>query len=567
MLKSAFFYIFFYSKYIIQRKIESIEHFFIKYNKEAFFKKYCYSIYIIFSALKVVLEFILCLVISYVLSLYLKHFDIWILYSLYFLIITSILNGISMVKRVLSPVDKNILYLLPYSNSSLYLYTWSIKFFVHNSVNIIHSVMFGVALYIVIGNINLSVFLLLLFVLTMSSIAISYMITLYLCVFYVKCVQQGYKLSAFIISIFKGLVVFTIVYFFTKWIIYWMIKIEDIREVSSWKYLIDTFFEHINDYIESSHIREFIYNNLNQGSILTIMILLLISLTSMHYLFAGRWYREKWEVPFKEEYQDWIAFLKSFFEKLTKNPLLKVQIKNFFNNRIQLSHHYSYFFGHYFNYGLIAVATVLSTLDEIGDAPVIRFILIYIIFNSISKDAFEVITLFPGILRFDSEGQILRLYRVTNTAQTVLYQSKINCQRLLGLFEMLLIVSICLFIIHPSIQEIYFISGIIMMNFIVTPHITTLSTFMFPHLKNQHYSEMEDYVETDFVIDKLAYQFRQIIFFCIAIPFLILVFFEMNIKLIYLIIGTIFIIISILSIKVISKLINKAEHKLNNLNL
>src|SRR5699024_10619870 len=140
MLKSAFFYIFFYSKYIIQRKIESIEHFFIKYNKEAFFKKYCYSIYIIFSALKVVLEFILCLVISYVLSLYLKHFDIWILYSLYFLIITSILNGISMVKRVLSPVDKNILYLLPYSNSSLYLYTWSIKFFVHNSVNIIHSV-------------------------------------------------------------------------------------------------------------------------------------------------------------------------------------------------------------------------------------------------------------------------------------------------------------------------------------------------------------------------------------------------------------------------------------------
>src|SRR5690606_26659129 len=157
--------------------------------------------------------------------------------------------------------------------------------------------------------------------------------------------------------------------------------------------------------------------------------------------------------------------------------------------------------------------------------------------------------LFPGILRFDSEGQILRLYRVTNTAPTVLYQSKINCQRLLGLFEMLLIVSICLFIIHPSIQEIYFISGIIMMNFIVTPHITTLSTFMFPHLKNQHYSEMEDYVETDFVIDKLAYQFRQIIFFCIAIPFLILVFFEMNIKLIYLIIGTIFIIISILSIK------------------
>ncbi|PGT50506.1 hypothetical protein COD14_31185, partial [Bacillus cereus] len=133
--------------------------------------------------------------------------------------------------------------------------------------------------------------------------------------------------------------------------------------------------------------------------------------------------------------------------------------------------------------------------------------------------------------------------------------------------QMACIVIICLVMIRPTIQEIYFISCIIIMNFLLTPHITTLSTFMFPHLKNQHYSEMEDYIETEFVIDKIAYQFRQILFFCSAVPFLLLVFFEINMNWIYISIGTLFIFLSFISLKIIDRFINKAVVKLNQSDL
>ncbi|WP_142920678.1 hypothetical protein [Bacillus clarus] len=282
---------------------------------------------------------------------------------------------------------------------------------------------------------------------------------------------------------------------------------------------------------------------------------------------AGKWYRSQWETPFKSDHSDWILVLKNLFNKFAKTPLLKVQIQNFFSNRIQLSHHYSYFFGHYFNYAFIALASIVSTLPNTESVDIIKFVLIYIIFNAISKDAYETITLFPGLLRFDSDGGILRLYRMSNVSFSKLYHSKIQFQRLLGSVEMSCIVIICLCIIKPNIQELFFIGGVIILNYCITPHITTLSTYMFPHLHNQHYSEMEDYVETEFVIDKVAYQFRQIIFFCTAAPFFMLVFLEINIDWIYLIIGSLFVIISFVSLKLIKNIIKKAEIKLSQMDM
>ncbi|KMN68148.1 MULTISPECIES: hypothetical protein [Bacillus cereus group] len=565
MLKSMFIYVLFYSKYIIQHRIESLEKVFLKFNKEVYFRKYGYIIYTLFFILKISFECIIYLGISYFLSQYLNSFEAWIMYSLYFVGIIGIINGISLTKRVLSPVDKNILYLLPYSNRNLYLYTWLLKFSVHNVNSILQSIILGISIYIMFGNVNY--FILLLIGLLICSIMVSYIVTLYICVFYVKCIQTGYKIAAFITSIFKGLMIYICTYFIANWIVHWLISVEDIRQISTWKNLIAVFFKQIKIYIFELNIKELVYSNSFNNIIFTAVTILVVVVGSIHYLLAGKWYRSQWETPFKGDYSDWILVLNKFFNKFVKSPLLKVQIQNFFNSRIQLSHHYSYFFGHYFNYAFIALSSIVATLPNTGSVDIVKFVLIYIIFNSISKDAYETITLFPGLLRFDSDSGILRLYRMSNVSFSKLYHSKIQFQRFLGSVEMFCIVIICFCIIKPSLQETFFISCVITLNYCITPHITTLSTYMFPHLHNQHYSEMEDYVETEFVIDKVAYQFRQIIFFCTATPFLMLVFLEINTDWMYLIIGSLFVIISFVSLKLIKNIIKKAESKLNQMDM
>lgn len=565
MLKSMFIYVLFYSKYIIQHRIESLEKVFLKFNKEVYFRRYGYIIYTLFFILKISFECIIYLGISYFLSLYLNSFEAWTMYSLYLVGIIGIINGISLTKRVLSPVDKNILYLLPYSNRTLYLYTWLLKFSVHNINSILQSIILGISIYTMFGNVNY--FILLLIGLLICSIMVSYIVTLYICVFYVKCIQTGYKTAAFITSIFKGWMIYVCTYFIANWIVHWLISVEDIRQISTWKNLIDVFFKQIKIYIFELNIKELVYSNSFNTIIFTAVTILVVVVGSIHYLLAGKWYRSQWETPFKGDYSDWILVLNKFFNKFVKSPLLKVQIQNFFNSRIQLSHHYSYFFGHYFNYAFIALSSIVATLPNTGSVDIVKFVLIYIIFNSISKDAYETITLFPGLLRFDSDSGILRLYRMSNVSFSKLYHSKIQFQRFLGSVEMFCIVIICFCIIKPSLQETFFISCVITLNYCITPHITTLSTYMFPHLHNQHYSEMEDYVETEFVIDKVAYQFRQIIFFCTATPFLMLVFLEMNTDWMYLIIGSLFVIISFVSLKLIKNIIKKAESKLNQMDM
>lgn len=565
MLKSMFIYVLFYSKYIIQHRIESLEKVFLKFNKEVYFRRYGYVIYTLFFILKISFECIIYLGISYFLSLYLNSFEAWTMYSLYLVGIIGIINGISLTKRVLSPVDKNILYLLPYSNRNLYLYTWLLKFSVHNINSILQSIILGISIYTMFGNVNY--FILLLIGLLICSIMVSYIVTLYICVFYVKCIQTGYKTAAFITSIFKGWMIYVCTYFIANWIVHWLISVEDIRQISTWKNLIDVFFKQIKIYIFELNIKELVYSNSFNTIIFTAVTILVVVVGSIHYLLAGKWYRSQWETPFKGDYSDWILVLNKFFNKFVKSPLLKVQIQNFFNSRIQLSHHYSYFFGHYFNYAFIALSSIVATLPNTGSVDIVKFVLIYIIFNSISKDAYETITLFPGLLRFDSDSGILRLYRMSNVSFSKLYHSKIQFQRFLGSVEMFCIVIICFCIIKPSLQETFFIGCVITLNYCITPHITTLSTYMFPHLHNQHYSEMEDYVETEFVIDKVAYQFRQIIFFCTATPFLMLVFLEINTDWMYLMIGSLFVIISFVSLKLIKNIIKKAESKLNQMDM
>lgn len=129
---------------------------------------------------------------------------------------------------------------------------------------------------------------------------------------------------------------------------------------------------------------------------------------------SGSWYRTDWKLKDKRK-KDWIDVIQIIFCNLSTDIILKVQILNLFRDRIQLSHHFTYFFYHYSNYIFIGAAVgVMDTVDS--SSPIIRVFTIFVIFNSISRDAFEAgTTLFPGIVRFDGEGKSIVLYRITGT--------------------------------------------------------------------------------------------------------------------------------------------------------
>ena len=48
-------------------------------------------------------------------------------------------------------------------------------------------------------------------------------------------------------------------------------------------------------------------------------------------------------------------------------------------------------------------------------------------------------------------------------------------------------------------------------NFAITPHLNTISSFIFPHFNYQHFSDIDQFFEDGFMRDKIGYKFRQII--------------------------------------------------------
>ncbi|BCC49562.1 hypothetical protein BCJMU02_4871 [Bacillus cereus] len=108
----------------------------------------------------------------------------------------------------------------------------------------------------------------------------------------------------------------------------------------------------------------------------------------------------------------------------------------------------------------------MDTVDS--SSPIIRVFTIFVIFNSISRDAFEAgTTLFPGIVRFDGEGKSIVLYRITGTDLKQVYKQKLIFQRILGLFEFTLTFTIIMMILSVTGLELLFVLCLVLLNFYV----------------------------------------------------------------------------------------------------
>ncbi|MCX0369059.1 hypothetical protein, partial [Clostridium perfringens] len=258
-----------------------------------------------------------------------------------------------------------------------------------------------------------------------------------------------------------------------------------------------------------------------------------------------------WNIEYYNK--DWINFLKKCFINFSKNKLIIFYWESFFNNRQQLQRHYSFFYIHYLNFIFIALAVASKKINQ--DHTIVLLIINYILFNSCSNDAFSSVDLFPGLLRFDSLKKCILLYRLSGTAFLERYNILIWQQRLLGIPEFLIMFIIYILILSPTIYQIFFGICISLFNFIISPHLSTISSFIFPHFNYQHFAEMDEFIEDEFIIDKIGYKFKEAISLVIIVLTLFLIFFDISFKYIYLCIGITYIISSIILSKMIKSLL------------
>ncbi|EPB8221009.1 hypothetical protein LI034_12450 [Clostridium perfringens] len=211
------------------------------------------------------------------------------------------------------------------------------------------------------------------------------------------------------------------------------------------------------------------------------------------------------------------------------------------------------------NFIFIALAVASKKINQ--DHTIILLIINYILFNSCSNDAFSSVDLFPGLLRFDSLKKGILLYRLSGTSFLKRYNTLIWQQRLLGIPEFIIMFVIYILILSPTIYQMFFGMCISLFNFIISPHLSTISSFIFPHFNYQHFAEMDEFIEDEFIIDKIGYKFKEGIALVMIVLTLFLIFFDISFKYIYLCIGITYIISSIIVSKMIKSLLIRREMK------
>lgn len=207
----------------------------------------------------------------------------------------------------------------------------------------------------------------------------------------------------------------------------------------------------------------------------------------------------------------------------------------------------------------IYIALAFASLNLNTSYDIIWVIIIFTLYNNSFKDSFGAIELFPGLLRFDSDRQAIQIYKLTATSFLSIYEKKIKMQRSLGIFESIFLLLLISLIIKPTWEVILFGLSLWLFNFIVTPHLNTMSSFVFPHFNFQHFSETDDFIEDELLVDKIGYRFRQVIILVFIVPVLFLIFFDVSLRIIFLISAINYILITFVSLYIIKVILNKKE--------
>lgn len=428
--------------------------------------------------------------------------EIFFVYSL-FLLVNVVINSFKLSQKLILPSNKDYMQLFPYKSKTLFLIDWGIEFIISYLSSFIKILLFGALVFgRYKGMFEINIYFLI-FCIVISALAVSFILPNYMCYVTYRNFIKGFYLNSFVLTLIKSSTVFlvSLPVFNVLLSVLENIKIKDRAPNINIELVINSIFKSFSTILE--HIK---FLQINQ--IILVTALLLVICIIFYHCISGVWLRTEWH-RCNPNKMDWLDILNKFFSKSSKNILMKLQWKNFFNNRVQLQQNYSHFYLHPFNFIHVALAVSLKNLGISNLIPL--YIGLYIIFNSCAADSFGSVDLYPGLMRFDSIGNTIVLYRLTGSHFSDHYYRLINQQRILGLPEYFIMMFIHFSIIKPSIPIIMFALSLGIFNFAITPHLNTISSFIFPHFNYQHFSDIDQFFEDGFMRDKIGYKFRQII--------------------------------------------------------
>jgi hypothetical protein len=476
--------------------------------------------------------------------------------SIYFIvfIISFVAESFAASQRILLPVNRDVFSLAPISNRKIVLLNWFLQFMTHSFGMLIQFISVGIVLLLTTSYFNKVEYWVFFLFFIGTVVLMHCSLTIYLCFVSYKNIVKGYYLNSLFMSLIKSVIVFIVSLSIFNFI---FTLIQSIRLTLDKRSFWQTTGYFIRSILEKFTSVSQAFSGINHISAgLKILIASLIFFIVTYILLAGKWVRTEWQYS-KNGRKDWLELVKCFYQQRTKNEILKTQIIKLFESREQLRNNYSYFYLHHFNFIFVALAVSIRSVGiDNGFAYVL---LIYIIYNTCSKDAFSQVELFPGLLRFDSERNAMTIYKLTGVPFSAVYKSKINLQRMLGLPEFCIMFTIYWFVLQPSLTVLLFGISLALFNFVVNPHLDTITSFVFPHFKYQHFTEVEEFVEDSFIVDKIGYQFKRAIVLLFIFLVLFLLFLEVSLDIIFIWSAILYLPVTLLSYIMIKRIITKKE--------
>ncbi|PFJ11550.1 hypothetical protein COI89_19000, partial [Bacillus cereus] len=530
-------------------------------------------IYIYIISVNLIKYFLYFIAMTFLLSVGSDYLSLKELVYCYFnvIVLLVLFEGAQYSKSLIAPAEEVLLSVSPLTNREIYLFNWLSHFVIFSIPNYIFVLLGVISFFVVFDEVGF-LFLFTTFFYFIIVIVISFIVSVLLSRLSVNRVKNGYRLGTMLVSILTGSIALLISFLGIRTLLAWITTSSNLLD---WKILIKELFVSVSKVINLEMNKLFLsyfFAEISTSSsydfhwIYLVEGLMIIVFGIYYWKISGNWYRTDWK--FKEKYKkDWIDIIQIIFCNLSTDLILKVQILNLFRDRIQLSHHFTYFFYHYSNYIFIGAAVgVMDTVD--GSSPIIRVFTIFVIFNSISRDAFEAgTTLFPGIVRFDGEGKSIVLYRITGTDLKKVYKQKLIFQRILGLFEFTLTFIIIIIILSVTGLELLFVSCLVLLNFLCIPHLKLLPSFASPHFNKQHYSEADDFEEQEIWEDSIESKLSQFLTIAIITPMIMMILFDFKLNDIYLVGSLIILLITGILYTIIRLVIKKITKKINKMDL
>lgn len=531
-------------KYYIFRKTEFFVKHLSRWLRENTIKEWIYYLLALWNAFQLLITTVSFIIVWNVLRNDLET-ELLIFIFLLYILISGIFDSFFLTVRVLSPFDEEILAASPLNNRGIFLFTFISEFLIKKFWYYSSLFIATFILTIIMPDLSWS-FLFAVCATMFLSVLITFILTVLKCFIQVRRVKKGYKLEPFFYIFGFGILIFSITTIIFQGIFQWIQDVKGFWIVNNWGALWVSILERVEHYLTLKmevpsfdlYLFKWATASFTSKDVLPALIWLMIfALLALYsYRCAGIWYRQSWKANAYSLQKDWFYWLERFFLALTsKHDLItRTQIKNLFRDRKQLSHDFSEFYGHYFHYFYMGIAYAAAAIP-VEDSSYLRFFVVFFLFYRIAVDTLESVNAYPDILRFDGEGAKLILYRISNQNLIKVYRAKILVQRLLGLMEASIFSIIIGCILALSWVEIVFVSTILFVHCVCLPHLSTLHSYISPHIYRQHYGEADEHVESEWLQNILSSNVLQLVFFFIIVPILLMILAEVDSKWLYIV--------------------------------